>query len=418
VPATDGESLASRLRRERVLPEADALEFARQIAVALDAAHRTGIVHRDLKPDNVFLVPDEHVIGGLRVKILDFGIAKLGGDGGATAKMKTRTGAVMGTPAYMAPEQCRGAGAVDHRADIYSLGCILYEMLAGRPPFVGEGLGDVLAAHIYEAPVPVDSVASVSPPVAALITSLLAKKPDERPSSMADVSASLGAMLGRPSAQRAATPAPSGAYAAARSQPSLATLSRATGELSNPGGAKSRSTTILLAVAGIVLVGGVAVAVVATRKPRDLAPATAKDSTPPVPSPTPAAPPPPAPIGRIRIVIDSTPQDAEVFRASDGVLVGKTPLTDSHVQGAGKAVYLVKYPGYDSAEVSFDLDKDTRTLVELQRPKVRNSRGHASRTTPSPAATTTPSTATPSTPKATEPERPKVKDAVLDPFDK
>src|SRR6185503_6610970 len=108
-------------------------------------------VHRDLKPDNLFLVRDDEVAYGARAKVLDFGIAKLAGDG-KPGSMRTRTGALMGTPAYMSPEQCRGAGAVDARADIYSLGCILYELLAGRPPFHAEGMGEVIAAHLYAQP--------------------------------------------------------------------------------------------------------------------------------------------------------------------------------------------------------------------------------------------------------------------------
>jgi len=117
----------------------------RQIVGALSAAHAKGIVHRDLKPDNVFLVADPEVPGGERIKLLDFGIAKLAVESSGTVNV-TKTGAVMGTPTYMAPEQCRGV-AVDHRADLYALGCVIYELCCGRPPFVGEGTGDVLAAH-------------------------------------------------------------------------------------------------------------------------------------------------------------------------------------------------------------------------------------------------------------------------------
>ena len=122
----DGESLATRLARLGRLPVATALVFARQIATALAAAHRAGIVHRDLKPDNAFLVADPEVAGGERVKLLDFGIAKLTGDGGVA---HTTTGAIMGTPHYMSPEQCEGSRAVDHRADLYSLGCMLFQMI-------------------------------------------------------------------------------------------------------------------------------------------------------------------------------------------------------------------------------------------------------------------------------------------------
>jgi len=122
----EGESLATRLDRVRPLAVSDAVEFASQTASALAAAHSKGIVHRDLKPDNLFLVPDEMVGGGERVKVLDFGIAKLRDDMRGSS-MKTRTGAIMGTAAYMSPEQCQGMiEKLDHRTDVYALGVLAF----------------------------------------------------------------------------------------------------------------------------------------------------------------------------------------------------------------------------------------------------------------------------------------------------
>jgi len=141
----DGESLAARIERGVRFPVEIIVDLGRQISAAVGAAHAKGIVHRDLKPDNIFLLRDD-VDGGFKVKVLDFGIAKLGDD--ATRSWRTKTGTVMGTPLYMSPEQCRDAGEVDARADVYSLGCILYEMACGRPPFEGATPADVLVAHL------------------------------------------------------------------------------------------------------------------------------------------------------------------------------------------------------------------------------------------------------------------------------
>jgi serine/threonine protein kinase/tetratricopeptide (TPR) repeat protein len=181
-----GEPLSARLAGGPMPPDA-AVRIARQIASALAAAHNHGITHRDLKPDNVFLVPDPEVTGGDRVKLLDFGIAKLV-EPDAAASVETRTGAVIGTPVYMSPEQCRGAGEVDVRADLYSLGCILYQMLSGAPPFQHRGVGELITAHMTEPPEPIaDRAPGTDPAIAALVMRLLEKKPQHRPASAREV---------------------------------------------------------------------------------------------------------------------------------------------------------------------------------------------------------------------------------------
>ena len=171
-----GESLRDRLRRVRV-PLAEALAFIETIAVALEAAHEKGIVHRDLKPDNVFLC---EVKGTLpNVKLLDFGIAKL--VGGDARSERTRTGNLLGTPAYMSPEQARGQ-AVDHRTDIYALGCVAYEMFTGWLPFPADNAADMIAKHLFEHP---PSALFRNPLVPseldALVQHMLAKDPNARP---------------------------------------------------------------------------------------------------------------------------------------------------------------------------------------------------------------------------------------------
>ena len=191
-----GESLASRLQARGTLLETEAFAIARGIATALGAAHARGIVHRDIKPDNIYLVPEPEAVTGERVKLLDFGIAKLTDE--ATANWsQTRTGSVLGTPSYMAPEQCAGAGKVDHRADLYSLGCLLFEMFAGRPPFVGAGVGEVLGAHQYvAAPRLREFVPAASRDADDLVARLLTKRPEDRVQTAAELVRMLGARGG------------------------------------------------------------------------------------------------------------------------------------------------------------------------------------------------------------------------------
>jgi eukaryotic-like serine/threonine-protein kinase len=204
----EGQPLGARFKKRRI-DFIECCRIGRQIANVLQAAHEAGITHRDLKPDNLFLVPDVEAMGGERVKVLDFGIAKLAGEVHAIS-VKTRTGLVLGTPTYMSPEQCRGAGAIDARSDIYSLGCILFEMVCGCPPFVGEGVGEIIGAHLHVPPPQAQSLAPDIPAeLAALIAKMIAKRPDARPPTMAAVSQALDEILcavGVP--VRASTPLP------------------------------------------------------------------------------------------------------------------------------------------------------------------------------------------------------------------
>lgn len=196
-----GETLAQRLHAAGgQLQAADALPIVWQVAVALAVAHDKGIVHRDLKPSNLMLVPDPLGPGGERVKVLDFGIAKLA-VGIQSARTASQT--VMGTPAYMSPEQCRGMGAIDGKADVYSLGCILFELLSGKPPFCADEDSSPLAVlnmHLNE-PIPLllDFVPQIPKDVAALCECMLAKERSARPS-MRELAEKLTAIQTAPSA--------------------------------------------------------------------------------------------------------------------------------------------------------------------------------------------------------------------------
>lgn len=202
-----GMSLAARLRATQRLAVPLACAIATQTAAALAAAHEKGIVHCDLKPDNLFLVPETAIPIGERVKVLDFGIAKLRKNV-APDSVTTHPRALMGTPTYMSPEQCRGLrDEIDQRTDVYALGIILYEMLCGTPPFVGMAFGDTLMMHM-SVPVPRPSAlnADIPPALEQTILKALAKDPNGRFASMHELSEALG----QPLARKPSTPEPEG----------------------------------------------------------------------------------------------------------------------------------------------------------------------------------------------------------------
>src|SRR5262245_11096568 len=183
----DVQSLSSVIHREAPLPPERALKISLQVADALAASHAQRIVHRDLKPDNIMLVTrgrDRDFI-----KVLDFGIAKLTGD--QPGSRRTRTGIVMGTPAYMSPEQCDGRGNVDHRTDVYALGIVLYEMLTGRVPFVGEGYGEILVQHLTQRPARLSQFRVLPPHVEVVVLKALEKRPEQRDPSMDELTRAL-----------------------------------------------------------------------------------------------------------------------------------------------------------------------------------------------------------------------------------
>jgi tetratricopeptide (TPR) repeat protein len=173
MPLVEGESLRARLSREGELPVPEAVRLLREVVDALAYAHRQGIVHRDIKPDNI-LLSQHHAV------VTDFGIAKALSSAGGGGTL-TVTGMAIGTPTYMAPEQASGEAGVDHRADIYALGALAYEMLAGEPPFRGNTAQALIAAQLTRAATPLtDLRAAVPTDLAAVIHRCLEKRPADR----------------------------------------------------------------------------------------------------------------------------------------------------------------------------------------------------------------------------------------------
>jgi predicted Ser/Thr protein kinase len=201
MPFVEGESLRSRLRREGQLPIEEALEITRDVASALSYAHERGIVHRDIKPENILL-------SGGRALVADFGIARAFGVG-ADARL-TETGLAIGTPAHLSPEQATGSRELDARTDIYSLGCVLYEALAGEPPFTGPSPQAVIARRFVEPPPPLRRLrAAVPAAVDAAVARALAREPGDRfPTAVEFARALSAAPLTAPASPRTAVAEP------------------------------------------------------------------------------------------------------------------------------------------------------------------------------------------------------------------
>jgi eukaryotic-like serine/threonine-protein kinase len=211
-----GKSLRRAIQERGALPPAQALGLAIQIADALAAAHQAGVVHRDLKPENVMLL-DAHEGSVGFVKVLDFGIAKLSST--KTGEAITRHGAIFGTPEYMAPEQARG-DKVDERADLYALGIILYELLAGRVPFSAPEIVTVLLKQINDKPPPLPK--SVPRALSDYLMSLLAKELGDRPASAQEVAKRLRALAASHVTLEAASAPSSSVRTAFSTSPALA----------------------------------------------------------------------------------------------------------------------------------------------------------------------------------------------------
>ena len=412
-----GDTLTQRLKKGGgKIPQPEALRIARQIASALAAAHAKNIIHRDLKPDNVMLVvnPDPEAMGRLRVKLLDFGIAKVAAEMG-NAGTNTAADVVMGTPKYMSPEQCRGAAAVDDKSDVYALGIMLYEMLAGRPPFLG-ATGEILAKQIYEDAPPLSEMAPwVTADAANFVHRLIAKDKAERPT-MRDVTGQLERMTAMfPTMAHPVVMAPPGTLSgeapmavphAAASTPLAAPIiapqdpnEKTTSDEENitnpshktpvsPGVAErdshsglQKNSTLGFSVGQSSLslrrstrvkrmvVAGMALLVVATAIStavvyREKQTATPRQAgVPPVTNPT--GPVPTATPKRVFWSVTSIPAGAEITRISDGKVLGKTPRHVEEEAGDEEVPIRLSLPGYQDHVVHLKRSVSDAAEVKL-----------------------------------------------------
>ena len=373
-----GESLTARIKRKGKVPPQEAVALVMQMASALGAAHAKGIVHRDLKPDNLFVVPDETNPGSEHIKVLDFGIAKLQttAPGGV---VKTRTGALMGTPIYMSPEQCLGTKEIDSRSDIYSLGAILYELLTGRPPFASEGFGALLNMHLNQPPRPPREIEpAITPGLEAVVLKMLAKKAEDRFQSMAEVQAALAATAGL-------TPAPyplsqsatdvQKALQATVSATAHLELGQAQTTLSNTAGERlasvattvhtgSRRWVIVVAVAAAAIAAVVAVLLGGrgNRAPVRASAAVTQPVALPEVAAVAAAPAP----KRVRVHLESLPTGARIVREPDGVVLGTTPQ-DMELESSPRPLRIrLTLDGHLPATHDIALDADVRATYALE----------------------------------------------------
>jgi TolB-like protein/tRNA A-37 threonylcarbamoyl transferase component Bud32/lipoprotein NlpI len=208
MPYVEGESLRDRLTRERTIPLSDALLIAREVADALDYAHARSIIHRDIKPENILLAAGH-------ARVADFGIARA--LSAAEATQVTQVGIVIGTPAYMSPEQAVGETALDGRSDLYSLGCVLYEMITGAAPFAGTASSAILARRFRETPPPLrDTRPEVSGELELLVGRMLSTDPTGRQASAVELARALDAAVTHQSGEGPAR-TPAGSRPATRS---------------------------------------------------------------------------------------------------------------------------------------------------------------------------------------------------------
>jgi len=344
-----GANLGELMRREGPLPLHRAIGILMQVCDALEAAHREGIVHRDLKPDNIFILDRE----GERdtVKLLDFGVAKLlySASVDGDPSLHTVEGAVVGTPAYMSPEQAAGS-SVDHRSDIYSLGAIMYELFTGQRVFEAKSFGEFVLKHLQEIPVPprdLRPAANVPPALESVILRCLEKKPENRYKSVAELRADLMKILA--GENTAAIEVPSGAQRK---------------------GVRA-ATIVALAALGLVL-GGLAVFALWPARPPAPPPGRSQPSPALQPQSLPALPGGQTSVSTtpsldlVEVSFRSDPPGARVYVPSSRLPLGVTPFVTMRPREELKERFIFRLPGYREAHIrpSGDAAPEVFALLE------------------------------------------------------
>ena len=372
----EGEALSEAVARGPMTPE-EVEAIGTQMCRALWAAHAKGIVHRDLKPHNVQLVPRPE--GLPLVKILDFGVAKILASPDGAQSVKTRTGSLMGTPLYMSPEQCKGAGTLDHRTDIYSLGVMLFEMLSGRPPFVAEGVGELFAKHMLEEAPPLTDFAPHTPPhMAAAVMKALCKEPRDRFQSMDEFRKALVGevkLVSAPVRSTAARPA-SGVATQTLSPKTSTTLSSASSEMDDAlTPASGRNWKIMAAIGTVAAVAGVGLLFLPKSHDKPASSPQAAINSPAAAPPVVAPPPPVAPLAKtVTLRFEAEPSGAHVFAmkdgkdgTKDGKDLGESPVELQLPKGAQPSDYLFRLAGYREVALSAKPNADRTLHVSLEK---------------------------------------------------
>jgi eukaryotic-like serine/threonine-protein kinase len=335
----DGEPLSQRIRGlGRMRPE-QIVPLAQQILIGLGAAHAASIVHRDLKPDNIFILKEK---AGRRdfVKLIDFGISKFNALSGDMSM--TRTGAVMGTPYYMSPEQAKGSGVVDHRSDLYAVGVILYEAATGQVPFEASTFNELLFKIVLSTPPPLrDVVPDIDPRFAAVVEKAMAREPNDRFASASDMLAALGEVLAGGVASGAAlgaTVEPKQLATSTLVAPVTAAQTQggfSASQLDRPAAAPAKKAPVgIIAGAATLLLVGVAFGaykLVATGSDGAAASSGAAERPkPPEQGPTPiapeAAPPPPVPAAPSAIATAAAPSPNASAEAKPDKAAARAPI--------------------------------------------------------------------------------------------